>query len=440
MKMPTTSQLPIFQAANAPIVQYPNLHFIKYMGSKREIIEWVGSEIESTLGRESGTVLDLMAGTGGVGYALAPRHRIISNDIQAYSTVLARALLQTTADVPHADSVWTILVPYFEQNRKTLAKTLKTHLLLEAKFINQLAITWDVVRNYREFQNQYPHAGNFQHSEIFNGLGTKFQRLIASRKENPAGFPYCLFTAYFANAYFGLQQAIDIDSLRYALDCVMPEGTELRSLALSCLMHAASYCTPGPGHFAQFRALNSLPVCEDILRYRGRSVRDYFLKKWDEFRDRFRRPMHDNTCETLDYGDALANYVSDADLVYADPPYSFVHYSRFYHALETLVRYDYPGSEFYGRYRTDRHQSPFCVKVQVKDAFLRIIEPTAANKKKLVLSYSNTGMIDIGDLRTLCEHSFRQVQVKTNSYLHATMGRRGDKTRKVKEALVICQP
>ena len=113
----------------------------------------------------------------------------------------------------------------------------------------------------------------------------------------------------------------------------------------------------------------------------------------------------------------------ETDLVYADPPYSFVHYSRFYHALETLVRYDYPASEYYGRYRSDRHQSPFCVKTKVKKAFQDIILPVAEAQKKLVISYSNTGMITLGDLRKECEIGFGKshVQLISSDYMHATM-------------------
>jgi adenine-specific DNA-methyltransferase len=438
--MPKIAQLPMFQAAsNAPV--YPSFHFIKYMGSKREIIDWVGSHIDDALGNKNGCVLDLMAGTAAVSYALSTRHRIVANDIQQYSTVLAQTLLRTTSDVPPSDAIWVLLEPHFQQNRKTLRRFLGKHLSTEEQFRNTVTVTRDVVKEYDLFQSQYPHAGDYSHSDIYNGLGNRFCKLVADRRHNQNAIPYCLFTVYFANAYFGLHQAIEIDSMRYAIDSVLPPGSQLRPLALSCLMHAASYCTPGPGHFAQFRALNSIAVCQDILRYRDRSIREYFTKKWTEFRDGFRRPKsEDNLCDSLDYKQALEKYVPQCDLVYVDPPYSFVHYSRFYHALETLVRYDYPGSEFYGRYRTDRHQSPFCIRVQVADAFKSIISPVAKLNRKLIFSYSNTAMITLEELKALCKQAFVSVSVKTNDYLHATMGRRGDKHREVEEALVICQP
>ncbi len=410
------------------------------MGSKREIIEWVGTHIENTLRMRNGCVLDLMAGTSAVGYALSPRHRIIANDIQQYGTVLAQTLLQTRSPAPPSEEIWSLLRPCFEENRKTLRRFLGSHISKEQTFTNSLNVTRDVVNAYESFQSQYPHAGNYSHSEIYNGLGDKFRKLVEDRRKNHSAIPYCLFTVYFANAYFGIDQAIDIDSLRYAIDRVLPVGCEMRPLALSCLMHAASYCTPGPGHFAQFRALNSIAVCEDILRYRNRSIADYFKRKWTEFRDNFRSPNSaNNICDTLDYKEALEKHASQCDLVYVDPPYSFVHYSRFYHALETLVRYDYPDSEFYGRYRTDRHQSPFCIRVQVADAFKSIIHSVARFNRRLIFSYSNSAMITLSELKGLCLQTFGTVTVEKNDYLHATMGRRGDKHREVEEALVICQ-
>src|SRR5258708_7379064 len=241
-------QLPIFQAA-ADVPAYPSFHFIKYMGSKREIIDWVGANIDDALGSENGCVLDLMSGTAAVSYALSPSHRIIANDIQQYGTVLAQTLLQTTSDVPPSDAISALLEPHFQQNRKTLRRFLSAHLSTEDVFRNTVTVTRDVVKEYDLFQSQYPHAGDYSHSDIYDGLGDRFRKLVTARKDDQNAIPYCLFTVYFANAYFGLHQAIYIDSMRYAIDTVLPPGSLLRTLALSCLMHAASDYTPGRGHF-----------------------------------------------------------------------------------------------------------------------------------------------------------------------------------------------
>jgi len=84
--------------------------------------------------------------------------------------------------------------------------------------------------------------------------------------------------------------------------------------------------------------------------------------------------------------------------VYADPPYTRDHYSRFYHGLETLTLQDRPiisktkiGGTLRlsrGLYRQDRHQSPFCIKSQAPNAFHELFKITSEKDKILMLSYS----------------------------------------------------
>ena len=86
-------------------------------------------------------------------------------------------------------------------------------------------------------------------------------------------------------------------------------------------------------------------------------------------------------------------------MVYADPPYTRDHYSRFYHVLETISLWDDPGVSTTriraktttfsrGVYRADRHQSPFCIKSQAPGAFERLFSAVRDLQAPLVLSYS----------------------------------------------------
>lgn len=62
---------------------------IKYLGSKRVLLDVIAQTIESRAG--GATVLDLFSGTSRVGHALKARgHRVIANDHNAYAHVLAR--------------------------------------------------------------------------------------------------------------------------------------------------------------------------------------------------------------------------------------------------------------------------------------------------------------------------------------------------------------
>jgi serine protease Do len=85
-------------------------------------------------------------------------------------------------------------------------------------------------------------------------------------------------------------------------------------------------------------------------------------------------------------------------VVYADPPYTRDHYSRFYHVLETMARGDDPQVSLVrsggrtslsrGIYRRDRHQSPFCIRSEVAGAFTTLFRSTRVRDLPLSLSYS----------------------------------------------------
>ena len=116
--------------------------------------------------------------------------------------------------------------------------------------------------------------------------------------------------------------------------------------------------------------------------------------------------------------------------------------------METIVKYDYPtiqvkGEQLVkGRYRDDRHQSPFCIKSQVRGAFTSMFEGVKDSKSDLLLSYSNTGMIEIDELIDLAATTFGghyTVWFENIDHDHKTMGRKGDHSRQVQESLIIAK-
>ncbi len=76
-----------------------------------------------------------------------------------------------------------------------------------------------------------------------------------------------------------------------------------------------------------------------------------------------------------------------ADIVYIDPPYNSRQYSRFYHVLETLTKWDKP--KLYGTaLKPDLENiSDYC-KVEAKHRFAELVRDI--NAKYLVVSYNNT--------------------------------------------------
>ncbi len=82
----------------------------------------------------------------------------------------------------------------------------------------------------------------------------------------------------------------------------------------------------------------------------------------------------------------LAKEIS-CDVVYIDPPYSSRQYSRFYHVLETLTKWDKP--ELFGTAMKPKEEnmSEFC-KSKALDAFKELIYSLKC--KYIIVSYNNT--------------------------------------------------
>ena len=195
-----------------------------------------------------------------------------------------------------------------------------------------------------------------------------------------------------------------------------------------------------------FRSIASM---RDINIYRGKSFPTLFERKLASLREwNYKNVSLENLFQVTsdDYVSCLSTL--SGGTIYADPPYAFVHYSRFYHALETLVLYDYPelqikgGKTVKGRYREERHQSPFSIKSQVPGAFKKLFEGASASRSNLVLSYSDTGLFELPDLLELVRTTFGseyQVDTQFMAHKHMTMGRSEDRDRNVREALVLAK-
>ena len=99
-----------------------------------------------------------------------------------------------------------------------------------------------------------------------------------------------------------------------------------------------------------------------------------------------------------DFHHVLTKHGRKMAVVYADPPYTRDHYSRFYHVLETMCLRDNPcfssvtkdGSTSVSRglYRADRFQSDFCVRSLAPAAFDRLFKTSREQDSAVVLSYS----------------------------------------------------
>ncbi len=383
--------------------------FIKYMGSKTKILDFVISGLNEVY--EGGGVCDLFAGSASLAGAIGDQVPFVSNDIQRYSAVLAGAYLMQE-DLP-----CTISAACLIEDARPLAEDLLHSI------------------------GPYTNYDSITEREAF----VRAENDALNLHLKPLPQKHHLFTRFYSGTWWSAEQCAWIDALRSVAD--RHEG-HAHHLILATIMHAMAYCGQGTGHFAQYRDATTDHAFQDIVRYRKRSITDYFARKWhkDALPLTRRRPVQGHQLLSKDYVDCLETLRPCT--VYADPPYCFVHYSRFYHALETLVRYDYPeiqhknGKMVKGRYRAERHQSPFSIGTQVPGAFTKLFQGVQASGSNLVLSYSNTGMITLEKLQSLAQAtlgSSYDLQVLTMAHVHMTMGRAKDRAREVTEALLLAR-
>lgn len=381
-------------------------HIIKYMGSKRNILGYILPAINDIY--KEGKVYDLFAGTAVLAGALKDEVPVVSNDIQEYSSILSNLYLSS-----YNWNEYNGVLPDIIEDARTYR---------------------DEIRNtFSGFDISYDDIDDI---DQFRLIENKQRQLI---DEDFSKYSYHLFTKYYSGTYWSFRQCLWIDSLKRSIDNY--KGESIYYVLMSSLMFAMAYNSQSTGHYAQYRDTKDRKSMEDILIYRNKQILPYFKRKFRELKKWLGPNSLDHEVYTSDYRKCLEN-IPERSLVYADPPYCFVHYSRFYHALETLVKYDYPEIKYKGRYRDERHQSPFCIRTKVKSAFAELFNLVKSNKGQLILSYSNSGMIDLNDLIGLAEETFKsnyEIETRSLDYEHSTMGRRDDKSRDVKEALVIAK-
>ena len=89
---------------------------------------------------------------------------------------------------------------------------------------------------------------------------------------------------------------------------------------------------------------------------------------------------------------------------------------------------------FKAKYRDDRYMSDFCYKSKVEKEFENIISFAKDNGSRLVISYSNKGVLPQDRLFTLCKKYYPDATLKEVNYNHSTQGKG---VVKIKELLII---
>ena len=229
--------------------------------------------------------VDLFAGSGAVSIHVATKYDIpvIASDLQEYSTVLTGAVLERQNEL-------------------------------------QWERAWS--RWHGEAKAVYARYRPPRLEKVTKKAVTEFREWSLRRDSLP-------LTKAYGGHFFSPVQATWLDAFRASIPKTKPE----RTVAVAALLHVASRCAASPGHTAQpFQP--------------GRSANPYIFGAWKKdvpglSKDFFislskifaRRVGITNTIDA----NVAADTIKDTDLVFIDPPYSGVQYSRFYHVFESIA-------------------------------------------------------------------------------------------------------
>lgn len=362
---------------------------VKYMGSKTDVLDLIEKGFNFFDDEKHDVVCDLFAGSATLSAALRNKVNVISNDIQTYSSIFTSVYLENYD--------WDSYPEITEISEKAAARVKKFNA------------------TFPGYRNKFNYDREFTLDEM-NALEEEQRKLIdidVWKKFDK----YYLFTKNYSGTYWSYDQCVWIDSYKSVID-TFKGNKAYYNLLITCLIYAMAYNSQSTGHYAQYRIPETDSSKEDILIYRRKSITDFFERKYDELRG-FLVTTNQFWYKTMAETDVnCLKKLPERTLIYADPPYCFVHYSRFYHIIETLVKYDYPDVKFKGRYRTDRYQSDYCKKTDVKKAFEKMFEGVAKTKSDLILSYTNssTNTILFDDLLyTFCK-TFNQEVMTDDLY------------------------
>lgn len=356
---------------------------IHYIGNKSRYLVAIEQVVES-VAEPGSAACDLFAGTAVVTRRLAQRRPVVSADIQAYSQILARALTEPTLFSP---------------------SEVRALLGVARDWLHAVQPQTAPLRNF-EIEAQATAAVDparlaalIEHgSFVADDDGPPKLSGAKDRAREGLTPSTATLTWYYGGVYFSYAQALELDALRHAIRVVSGNNDTLIAAVMGTASDAVS--TVG-NHFAQpvqprgrDGSLKRSWVAS-VSRSRQYSVLDGF-GRWLARYEAMRPTQHDCIAIQSDFLRTLSGLGPEVGVIYADPPYTRDHYSRFYHVLETIALDDDPGvspaqgssAPSRGLYRVDRHQSPFSIRSQARSAFRELFAGAKRLGVPLVLSYS----------------------------------------------------
>lgn len=406
--------------------------FINYQGSKLGIIDFITSGIEE-INISSGGVLDLFSGSGVVTSNLLDKFNVVSNDAESYASTICQVF---SIDEKITSKQYNDFYDLYNYHKNRLIEQEK----LEHS-INMEDLALDN-KNINDLINVYN-----KHKTVWNSPSELDSETL--KKENK----YNLFTRYYAGNYFGIKQAIEIDSIIYSIhNSKYPH----KDLFFSSLFYAMKECSYSrDGHMAQ--PLNLIKNSNRAFVTRMKSIEVCFKQKLEQCiselgnKSKYKHEVYNLDCMQVLNDMSIMNKI---DVIYADPPYTDMQYSRYYHLLNIARKYNYPKPTITkngftnGLYTEGRFQSELSQKGKAKELLISIVEKAYSLNKSLALSYAYPKEIEnqktdrytvsIEELINICTTKYGVEQVNVNKINYNHSNNKNKSKKEVIEYLILC--
>ncbi len=345
----------------------------------------LGNGLGEALGRSvlnAKRVFDLFTGSATVAWYVAERYKkeVIACDLQQYSTVLAASVIERT-------------------------ETIKDFDWVDAWFRSARAR----ITSHRDWGKLKRHQALLS--------GTDVSVVAQEARAFDLGERYPISRAYGGH-YFSPWQSAWLDALRASL----PSAPAYRNVSLAALIQAASRCAASPGHTAQPFKPNKT-AGPFLIEAWQRDLPTMVVARLKEIAPRFAKIRGQAHCvDALE----IADQTKPGDLAFLDPPYSGVHYSRFYHVLETVARGQVGSVTGIGRYPPveERPSSSFSLKTQAERAFNELLALLARRGAGVIITFpaslASNGLSG-DDVKRLAAEHFR-IQEERVSTRFSTLG------------------
>ncbi|GGI19146.1 DNA adenine methylase [Oxalicibacterium faecigallinarum] len=429
---------------------------IYYLGCKAAFTDAIKSAVDA-VSPAGGTVLDLFAGTGAVAYRFADDRDVITVDVQEYSRVLCSAALRTAK--LSSSLIDDICAQVQAEKSKALSwfapmAAFEASAIFDAHYGNFDALI-ELLESppliaFEDKEQKLPHSN----------LGEAIKETISRLESTGLELSECTtISRNFGGVYFSFDQALSLDAM---ISVAHRIGRATQDTLIATALSTASSLVNTVGkHFAQpIQPRNKSGIVKPGL---AKSVsRDRSLDALETYRAWLEKysalPTRNRAHQAIrtDFAEALRLYGPQCSVVYADPPYTRDHYSRFYHVLETMCLRDNPkvsrvvkdGRSVISRgvYREDRHQSPFSIRSTAPKAFETLFKTARDLSLPVVLSYSpheegdgtHPRVVSMGNIIELAQKYYPHVEIDAiDGVTHNQLNRNGLKLKKREQAEVI---